>query len=382
MKKNLGNIVLLLLLAQSFLYATQLATYTLHTNKKEAVVKEPIDIIFTAKQTNHLDNMFFLLKPKVNPNYKIVLLEKKIYDKQYHDTTTIFHYILFPLKAKEINISFDFTIQTASDKAVAQSYVDDHDDSIAIQMNNNKIDIEDLIINIKEIPIDIDLVGDFKLSSNCNTKKVSQYDDVSVVYTLEGVGYKNKKNELLKNIPNVTLFSDIHDIYSKLTKNGYDIKRVYTYALSSKENFTIPALKLRAYSLKKHKKYILNTPSYNIEVTKINPQTLLDNTELPFKNSFFKYENIRQLFIYLLIFLAGFLSAKVNNMVLSKKEKQQKFQDIKKSKSPKELILIQINNYETHRLKEFIDELEKLEYKTSKRSFIDLKTDILNHLTK
>jgi hypothetical protein len=380
MKKSLGKLILLLLL-QTFLHANPLASYKLFANKTEASLKEPIEIKFIAKQKDHTDNMFFLLEPKKSPDYEIKLLEKTSNDKKDHNSETTFVYIVFPLKVKKIKVDFDFTVQTASDKALKQSYVDDHDGGKAVQMKDSKVKINPLLINIKEIPQDVDLVGDFTLESKCDKTKIAEYDNVNIIYTLKGTGYKIDKPALLKEIANVHQFSDVHDEYSKLTKKGFDSKKIYTYALSAKDNFQIPAIQLKVYSLKKHQVYTLTAPSYSIEVTKINPKTLLDKTDSPISQKLFKGENIKEFFIYIVIFLSGFISAKFTNISFKNRKKSNRFEDIRKTESSKELILVLISKYQNYNIKSFVDELEKAEYENSSKSFDELKKEVLKYLS-
>jgi len=248
MKNHLGKILIIYLFLTSFLFGSSLATYKLTANKKEAMLYEPINIKFEAKQIDNTDNMFFLLKPKNSEDYEIHLLKKIIDDSKKHNTSTTFLYVLFPKKAKKILVSFDFFIQTASDSAIAQSYVDDHDDSIAIQTKTTKIQLKPIAINVKQYNKKIDLVGDFLLTSNCNPKKIKQFDDVNLVYTLKGIGYKIKKQDILPDIQGVNKFFAYQNEKNKLTKKGFDSLTYFTYALSGDKSFFIPSITLQAYS--------------------------------------------------------------------------------------------------------------------------------------
>ena len=380
MKKSLGNIFLLLIMIQTYLSASQLATYKLTANKDDVFVKEPLKIEFVAKQQNHTDNMFFLLKPKNNKNYEIELLQKTIKDKKHHNTQTTFTYILFPLVAGDITVSFDFTIQIASDKAVAQSYVDDHDDSIAIQMINKQITIKPLHIHVKNIPANAKLIGDFTLNSTQIQKEVTKYDDISVIYTIKGTGYKNDLKDILPDISDVTKFSEIKNISSKLTKAGYETKKIYTYALSCKKDFTLPALNIQAYSPKKHKLYTLYTKASKIKVKPIDPNLLRDKKDFPKDDDLFEYQSIKKFIIYLSIFCLGFITAKIKGISLQKHKNNNKFHDIKQTKSAQELILVLINNYKDEDLNIYIDKLEQLAYNNSKSSFTQIKGEILSQV--
>ena len=381
MKKSLGKTVFLFLLIQASLVANELATYTLTTTKHSANIKEPIEITFTAKQKDHTDHMYFLLEPKESPDYEIHLLKKFIDDKTYHASKTEFRYILFPLKSGKIKVNFNFTIQTASDRAVAQSFVEDHDDNVAIQMSNKKIALKPLTLIVKELTQTVDLIGDFTLKSQINKTNTTSYDDISLIYTLQGKGYPPKDIALLNKIDNVTLFTEEENVYNKLTIDGYAIQRKYIYALSSKNNFSIPAIQLQAYSPTKHKFYTLKTPKHNITVTAIDTKTLLDTKEAPVSKELINIAQIKQLFIYVLIFISGFVSAKLGESHLFRKKKEKRLHDIQQASSPKELILLLINKYANKDISRYIKDLEALEYhKNPSLSFNDIKKIILQDL--
>jgi len=377
MKKNLGKVGLLLFLLQTLLFGTQLATYTLSSNKDTLVLKEPLIITFEVEQKDKTDNMFFSLTPKKSPDYEIKLLKSLTNDTQTHHSKAVFTYILFPLKAKKLLVTFDFSIQTASDGALAQSYVDDHDGSKAIQKAMHHIALNGLAIKVNKTPNNVDFFGDFTLQAKLDKTKVSAYEDVNIIYTLKGEGYKNQKKDFLPKIMGVTAFHDAHNIYAKLTKKGYNTKRVYTYALSATKDFTIPAQSLRAYSFTKHKLYTLNTASHLIHVRQIDSNSLLDKKDAPEQENLFRIENIKKFFIYAMIFIFGFITAKLTEFQFIKKEKIDKFQDIKEAKTVKELLLILINNYRNFEIKDFVQQLEEIEYKQSSQSLQDVKKEIL-----
>ena len=108
MKNNLGKLYLLLLFP-FFLFAnSDLASYTLTSNKKDVVEKEAVEVTFTASQKDHTNTMFFFLEPHKSSDYEIILLDKYTQTVSSHNNLTTFKYLLFPLKAGEIHVDFDF----------------------------------------------------------------------------------------------------------------------------------------------------------------------------------------------------------------------------------------------------------------------------------
>jgi len=377
MKKSLGKTILILLILFTCSQAKDLASYSLSANKTTVYEKEAFIITFDAIQKDHTDNMMFLVKPIKSKDYKILLLNKKINDKKYHNTHTTFTYLLFPLKPKILSINFDFTIQTASNKAIAHSYVDDHDDSIAIQTYNTKIDIKPLHVEVKKLDRDVDLVGDFHLSERIHQTQINQYESLDIIYTLEGEGYEDKNFQPIKNIKNVTIFTETNDIYSSLTKKGHKIEREYIYAFSAKEDFIIPKLVLEAYSPSRKKYYTLKTPEHKIKVKKVDISKLLDNEESPISKEFIQIDKIKQFFIYILIFISGYFSAKFQTLRFKKRKKSKEYLNIKNTHKAKELLFIIINTHKEIQFAQEVKMLEDIVYNKKMYDFNKIKFKIL-----
>jgi len=360
MKSTLGKITLLtILFCVSLFGSTQLASYKLTNNKKSLHTKEPLLLTFTAKQKDHNDNMFFEFTIQKSPDYEVKLLHKTIHDNSFHNTTTTFEYVLFALKAKTLHVNFNFIIQTASDKAVKQSYVDDHDNSVGISTLNTKVAIKPLIIKVKKMLQPVDLVGDYTLSSNIDKSQINQYGVVNLHYTLMGRGYKEPHLNLLNtNINNVTVFSKIQDKSSKLTENAYSINRKYIYAITAKSDFTVPAVSLEAYSPNRDKYYTLRTKPYMIKVKKIDTATLIDKIDAPSTKSFINFEEMKEFFIYVMLFLSGFFTAKLSQKSFFNKEKKRGFEDIQNTKTLKELLMLLVLHYQGRGLDEYISKIE------------------------
>lgn len=381
MKKNLGKTIFLLLLFTVGLYANNLATYTLRANKTTAYIKEAVEINFVAKQKDHTNVMFFFLEPQPSDDYEIKLLNKKTTELSYHNFTTTFTYILFPLKAKKLSVNFNFTIKEASDDAVAQVYTGSRDNVKWIETEDTKINIKPLTIYAKALEKPVDLVGDFTLHAKINKTTINQYESVNLLYTLQGKGYKDKNFTILKEIDGVTIFSEINDAFSKLTKFGYAIKRDFIYALSAQKSFTIPKVTLQAYSPTKREYYTLVTPKYNIKVEKIDTSTLLDDEESPHNDPWIKIEVLKQFLIYILIFFSGYISALYLPQSWKFPTKQREYDDIYSAKKPKELLTTLTKNYANLALEDEIHQLETLVYKKDANvNFKKIKSDILKKI--
>jgi hypothetical protein len=381
MKSTLGKIIILLLLEILSFAKTDLATYSLTTEKKDVYLKEPLEITFQAIQKEHSNVMFFFLKPKKSDKYKIELLHKTEDELSYHNKRTTFTYLLFPLKSGTIKVDFDFTIKTASDEAVAQVYRGSRDNVKWIETTDTKVEVTPLSLKVKNIDSDTKLVGDFKLISKLKNNHINEYESANITYYLEGVGFDEVDIDPIGKIEDVTIFKDVTKHSNRATKDGYKIKREYTYAILAKSDFFIQGEEIKCYSIKKGSYYILRSQPYEIKVDKNNPTELIDSENYPSQSSY-DFAKIEEFFIYIAIFLAGFISAKLFPKTFKSVYKYRKYDDIIKTKTPKELLLLLIDRYNNnYDLKSSISDLENLLYKnSSKKSFNTIKKEILEAL--
>ncbi len=372
MKKSLGS---LLLLCLSLFANSDLATYTLSANKSSAYVKEAISITFSAQQTDHTDVMFFFLEPKKSADYKILLLNKKTDKISYHNYKTTFTYLLFPLKDKTIKIGFDFTIKTASDKAVAQVFEGSRDNTKWIETTDTDVPLPELTLTVKPLKHKVDLVGDFAIDAKLAKSKIAQYDTANIVYKLNGQGYNENNFSVLPKIKGVTVFSEVTDAYSKTTKDGYIIQRAYNYALVADHSFDIPAVNIAVYSPKRDLYYTLTTPAQHISVSKLDPTTLIDDTEYP-QEEVIDLSFYRDLLIVLAVFGIGFITGRMST-ALRLNTKERPYSEIEKAKDAQTLLLILLKYYHHEQVSHFIDELESLEQHANGRQFKKIKKRII-----
>ena len=379
MKNNLGRIFFILFFP-FFLYAdSNLASYTLNANKHDVMEKEAVEITFTATQKDHSNIMYFSFQPKKSADYEVILLAQNTKKLSAHDSSATFTYLLFPLKSGDVTVDFDFTVKVATEQALAEVYTGTRDTAKQEKTSNTPIKVEPLHLHVNPLNQNVQLVGDFTLESKLQKNEINKYGAANVSYTLSGVGYQSTSLQPLGNIKDVTQFSQKNDLKNKAEADGYNLQRQYSYALSSDKNFQIPPIELTAYSPKLKKYYSLKAPSYDIKVSTIDPSTLVDKKDSPLsKNLDFAW--LKNLFIAFVIFSAGFVSAKIMPTISFKRERKKRFEDIKKTSSAKELILILMQNYSSYDIKEFIDKLEMIEYKKSDDSFKEIKADLLKKI--
>jgi len=382
MNKNLGRLILFLLTPLLLLADNTLASFHLSANKSDVYEREAVEISFTATQKDHEDVMFFILQAQQSDDYEISLLNKESTKLGYHNTTTTFNYLLFPKKVGKVKVGFDFTIKTASDAAVAQIYIGSRDNVKLIETVDTVVTLEPLELKVKALRPGTVLVGDFKLTSQLLSDTVDQFATVQVSYTLNGVGYLDKKMEPLPPIKDATLFDDIVDHSFKSSKNGYIVEREYAYAISADDDFTLPEIHLQAYSPRKKRYYELTAPANKITIKKIDPKTLVDDKEFPVQEAY-DWSWLKDSLWVLFIFTAGFMTAKLSEGLHFRwLQRSERFRDIKESQDAKTLVKVLTIRYADKGLDDYINVLEMMIYKKTDQKFKTLKQAVLKDLYK
>lgn len=385
MKQGLGNLIVfcLLLTHPLTIYATSdasdFARVNLHVNTHEAYVNEPITITFKATQKEHDHFMLFFVTPKPNSHYTTALLTKSIVEPKPHYNTTTFTYILFAKRAGTLKIAFDVMAKTASDKAVAQAYVEDHDDSVGIDMQTHQLNVTPLTLHIKPLMKDVDLVGDFNLSYTIDKQNIKANESANLIYTIEGRGAIIQLDTLIHSIPHGTLFSELQEREKKLTRSGYKQYKQYIYAITAEENITIAPVTLQAFSPTTKQYYTLHAPELNLSVAPLDIRSLLDEEDAPRSESI-NWQRIIDNALILFYIAIGFMLARILPTNYSILRASSKYKDITSAKNAKELLQLLILHYDTTRLQDAIAILEAHVYHQQKISLKKVKKEVITEL--
>lgn len=384
MKHSHGNILLLFILLFSALLnagENKYCSYTFSSSKtKGVVVNEPITVSFKVRQKLHSEVMFFDFKALKDDAYEVVSIEEKRHEFNYHDAKKEFTFLLLPKKVGKVDVKFSFDIRRASDDAVKQAYVGSRDNVKSIP--TIKIHIADpiLSLDVKKLEKPVDAVGNFTLKMKLSSNHSNSYDAINVVYTLTGRGYLNESYEPLTSIEKASLFKGIKETPIKRTRHGYQYQKTWSYAIVKEESFSIPSAVLRVYNYKTDTYEEKSTQEEKISITKLNIQDMLDDKEAPLTT--IEYKKYLSYFYNLLIFIAGFLVAKLLEYLPRKiSKKEHCCQEVLQAKTPKEILQVAMKLNKYGNLDKEIGELEEIVYKNRpSKELSSLKKSLLKKL--
>jgi hypothetical protein len=367
MRINRGKIIVIALIVSN-LNANDI-NYSFHISNKTPYLKEATILEVNLSQLDHSKVMFFNFSPKKSDKYKFKQIDFKE-DEKYHNLNQSYKYIIYPLRENNISIEFDMIKSITTDENVAYAISGDRDNIKSLEKEDIKVNIPPLFINVKKLPNNADLVGDFKLKYNIDKTKTKAYKPIYINIEIKGEGYIEPL-DLIPKSKNYYLFRE----KPKISKN----KITFDYALSSKKSFKIPKVVIKAFNPKNKKSYNLTIPSTKIEVQKIDINTIIDKEDSP--KSINKQENNYQwigwLFSYIIVFLSGFFMPRDIFKKWIKKGKNSFKKEVLLTKNKKDLlkVLLRENPKKFHKI---IKLLEEDIYGSKRVNLKNIKKEILN----
>jgi len=381
MKKNLGKSLLLfyvlfLWTSLSSLYAEDFK-HTFHLNIQHPYEKEAILLTLELKQTNPKIVLFFKFDLAKSDEYSFqrVGIEE---ENQHHATHVKYKYLIYPLKSGEVKLQFKLQKQITNDESIIYSYSGDRDNVKGLVTKDSNIQLKPIVLDVKSLPEKTQIVGEFTLESSFKTHHAKVYEAIPFELRIKGKGYP----PIIENIfqeKNITLFKEAAKVTSFSTIKGTKSTINYAMALSHYENFSLKPIVIEAFNPKTQKSYQLKLPKQDFIIEKVDPLSLVDSVDNPISvNQQNNFEGLTTFLNYLLVFIAGYLTA----LSFKWKQRSQKIEEnilttkIKNSKDEKELLQILIAN-DIQNFSEEIEALEKSVYYNEKCNFKEIKKSLL-----
>ena len=378
MKNNLGNVslwLILLLMSTVMLHAEDFS-YAFKLDKQTPYVKEPVILTLDLNQTNHDVVMLFNFSIQKSEDYTFQRIDIQETDS-YHNAKVRYFYLLYPLKAGDINVSFDLKQMTTTDESVAFSFSGDRDHVEGIVTTDTKVDLPPLHLKVKPLPEGTTLVGDFTLTHTIRKQKAKAHEPLPIQVSIKGSGYPPLIDRLLPKEGGFTLFTEKPIVKSFVTLKGTQSSVTYPMALSHTQSFTLPPIAIQAFDPKNEKSYTLEIPAQEFEIQEADRQTLIDTVDTPeaLKED---WSWLSTLLSYLVVFAAGYLTALSWRWKKKQtlKEHHPLIQKIESCKDEKALLQLLMATGDK-RFTPLIETLENALYGNGKINFKQIKQDAL-----
>ena len=360
-------LLILVLLFTNVLTATDVE-YSWAISNSSPSKNEAVFLDVNISQNDHSKVMLFKFNLKKSDSYDFFQIAFKEQDT-YHDLKHQYRYVIYAKKEGNVSLEFNMIKSLTDDDKVAYAISGDRDNVKSLVKKDIVEHIEAKFLRVKALDKYTDLVGDFKLTYSLDKTTTDAYEPIHLIVTLKGKGLLNSFEILEKNEA-YNLFKQAPKVESFHSLNGTNSSIVWNYAISGKEDFTLPQVLLNIFNPKTKKNYKLLIPSQQIMVNKIDKKTLLDKEDYPPSKDSLNWEWLGWIASYFLVFIAGYLMPR--NLFKRKNNKTQTVEEmfsekVKKVKTHKELLLLLLaQNNVMH--KEAIEQLEAVVYKKKKIS--------------
>jgi hypothetical protein len=372
---NIIKIVLILLFTSITLRAEDF-THNFTINKTQPYIKEGVLLTLELKQTNRDVVLLFSFDLEKSKNYTFRRVDIKEEDR-YHSAYLKYSYLIYPLKSGNIDLNFKLQKRATTDDSIAYSYSGDRDNVRGLFTTDSDIKLSPITLNVKPLPNNTQLVGDFKMVSKFKTHQAKAYQAIPFEINIKGHGYPPLLQNIIKD-GNVTLFKEQPTIKSIATTNGTENSITYAMALSHSQSFTLKQQQIEAFNPKTKKSYILTIPQQEFKIDKVAVEELIDKTDTP-KPIKSDFSWLSTLFSYLIVFIAGYFTAlSIKWNIRTKRVDNNLFKTkVKGCKDAKELLqlLLATNN---QKFKEKIEKLEKIIYGGAKYTFKDIQKELVD----
>jgi len=229
----------------------------LKTDKKSAYVGEPIKLSMVFKQqvgakadkveVSELSLKDFWVKKEDTLHQNV---EGEYVTKQYD-------YVLFPKKAGDIEIPAIFSrVGTAvkADIGAGGGLDSFFNDSLfaPMQMKWKQVFSNALHVNVKPLPANTYLYGDFSFEASVDKTAVDPNKPINLILHIKGEGNIDDIAPFKPTINDVSLYDDAPKVDASLTKEGYQGEFSEHIAFVSDKDFTIPSFELSYFDAKTH----------------------------------------------------------------------------------------------------------------------------------
>jgi len=374
-KHTLGKIFFFLL-SLSLLHGEDF-TYAITPSKQVVYLHEPLLLTVDFNQTNPNIVLLFHFAIEKNRSYEVKPLFAQ-HDDSLHHAKRHNTYVIYPLQTGDIHITFSLTKRVTNDEKVRYFSSGDRDDFKKLETNDFPIDLPPVTLHVKPLPSGTQIVGEYTLDYHIDSHEAKPYEPLSMQVALKGKGYPPRLPNLVPKSPTYELFSEPPEIKTFSSQKGFITTAKYVFAFSVNQSFTLPAIRLHAFNPQTEKSYMLTIPKQDFKVDAVDKHTLVDTIDMP-PLLHTNLSWIKNLFIYLAIFTAGYFTALVTKWQRKNTTKKahplvEKIQNTKDTKALLQVLMAQ----DSHRFTSCIKHLEKALYDDGKINLSKAKEEAID----
>jgi len=242
-------------------------------DKKEAYVGEPITLELTFKS---LPNASYHKVELSEPELKKFWAKKVQGLKQGRDgefTTQTYTYVLFPQEEGTFTLQPPFV--RLGTRVRGGVFSDPFFGNMGGRMSWKKLFANELTLNIKPLPNNLEVYGDFRITAGVDKQEVKANKPINLTIDIMGQGNIEDIQKFELDIPNAVVYSDELKVSNSGITKGVVTQKL---AIVADRDFTIPSMSFSFFDAKTKKSKTIKTEPIKIKVIGSTTEAITSNS--------------------------------------------------------------------------------------------------------
>lgn len=246
--------------------------FNIRTNNSDLYIGENFILTMVFKYKKDVDILDLTFD---KPNFENFWYKQIDNSKKYEDGDfTVFeiNFLMFALKKG---------IQKIEPLGINAQIMDNNSYSVFSSTRNKKIYSNELEFDIKSLPDNINLIGNFDISASIDKQIVKKGEAVSFKLNINGKGNIDDLPDIKLPIDDVTIYENKPLVKTQVSNNEYSGEWEKVYSIIANKSFTIPSVKIDYFDKNLSKTISKQTDIFNIEVLdeEIKKEVVLEKAE-------------------------------------------------------------------------------------------------------
>ncbi len=240
-------------------------------SKKELFVGEELKVklIFKYKKGLRITDLSFEQPHFSDFWYKKIDSNNRRYEENGYIVQEL-NFLLFPQKSGTLSITpLKIDVQLIDEQSQNSFGL------LALTPKIVKVYSNDLSFNVKQLPKNVNFIGEFHISASANKTKIKFGEAVSYKLVISGWGNLDDIQDIKLNIPNASIYDNKPELKADFKDDKYQGVFTKVYSIIPNESLEIPSVKFKYYSKQDKKIKEIETKSIKIEVEGQKEQEVL-----------------------------------------------------------------------------------------------------------
>ncbi|NPA50340.1 MAG: protein BatD [Epsilonproteobacteria bacterium] len=287
--------------------------------------------------------------------------------------TQHYKFVFFPQKSGKLKLG-PVVVSVAKAVKTQDPFMNDFLDILFENYVWEKIYSNVIEFNVKPLPENLEVYGDFEISGEVDKKRVQANKPVNFILKIKGVGNIDDIKKFDLEIPNAVVYSDEPQIKKRFVSGEIEGEFIQKFAIIADRNYTIPPIEFKYFSKSLKKVVTKKTKPIDIEVvggSNLQTTPLVVKSTAPVEEKskevkvIYKEEKSYLKYLFLIVgFGLGVGAVLFYQRVEEPKKETPIIKKIKRAKSDKELLDILLPYSNLEELKEILEKLEENVYKS------------------